>query len=133
MPLLWKQSLGKQADILFGKDEILTKMDKFATVQIGFMEDKKLLIKTENKFDITAKSVASYNHSFELLIKDLNRYRKNGYRVIVMSPSRTRAKRLAQDMRDQGITAIYTQDPYREVQPCEVLVYYGFINSSIRY
>ena len=125
--------LEKQADILYGKEEILSKIEDFPSVQIGFMEDKKLLIKTQNRFDITAKSVASYNHSFELLIKDLNRYRKNGYRVIVMSPSRTRAKRLAEDMRDQGITAIYTQDPYREVQPSEVLVYYGFLKRGFEY
>lgn len=125
--------LEKQADILYGKEEILSKIEDFPSVQIGFMEDKKLLIKTQNRFDITAKSVASYNHSFELLIKDLNRYRKNGYRVIVMSPSRTRAKRLAEDMRDQGITAVYTQDPYREVQPSEVLVYYGFLKRGFEY
>ena len=125
--------LEKQADILYGKEEILSKIEAFPSVQIGFMEDKKLLIKTQNRFDITAKSVASYNHSFELLIKDLNRYRKNGYRVIVMSPSRTRAKRLAEDMREQGITAIFTQDPYREVQPSEVLVYYGFLKRGFEY
>ena len=125
--------LEKQADILYGKEEILSKIEDFPSVQIGFMEDKKLLIKTQNRFDITAKSVASYNHSFELLIKDLNRYRKNGYRVIVMSPSRTRAKRLAEDMRDAGITAIYTQDPYRQVQPAEVLVYYGFLKRGFEY
>ncbi len=125
--------LEKQADILYGKEEILSKIEDFPSVQIGFMEDKKLLLKTQNKFDITAKSVASYNHSFELLIKDLKRYGKNGYRVIVMSPSRTRAKRLAEDMRDAGITAIYTQDPYREVQPSEVLVYYGFLKRGFEY
>ena len=125
--------LEKQADILYGKEEILSKIEDFPSVQIGFMEDKKLLIKTQNRFDITAKSVASYNHSFELLIKDLNRYRKNGYRVIVMSPSRTRAKRLAEDMRDQGITAVFTQDPYRQVQPSEVLVYYGFLKRGFEY
>ena len=125
--------LEKQADILYGKEEVLSKIEAFASVQIGFMEDKKILLKTQNKFDITAKSVASYNHSFELLIKDLKRYGKNGYRVIVMSPSRTRAKRLAEDMRDAGITAIYTQDPYREVQPSEVLIYYGFLKRGFEY
>ena len=65
----------------------IAKIEKYPSVQIGFMEEKKLLIKTANRFSLTAKSVASYNHSFELLVKDLKRYRKNGYRVIVMSPS----------------------------------------------
>ena len=41
------------------------------------MEEKNLLLKTPHRFNIMAKSVASYNHSFELLIKDLKRYRKD--------------------------------------------------------
>ena len=125
--------LEKQADILYGKEEILYKIEKFPSVQIGFMEDKNLLIKTQNRFDIMAKSVASYNHSFELLVKDLKRYRKNGYRVIVMSPSRTRAKRLAEDLREQEMTAVYTEDPFRMVQPSEVLVYYGALKRGFEY
>ena len=125
--------LKKQANILYGKEEILYKIEKFPSVQIGFMEDKNLLIKTENRFSIMAKSVASYNHSFELLVKDLKRYRKNAYRVIVMSPSRTRAKRLAEDLREQEMTAVYTEDPFRMVQPAEVLVYYGTLKRGFEY
>lgn len=125
--------LEKQADILYGKDEILAKIEKFPSVQIGFMEEKNLLINTSNRFNIMAKSVATYNHSFELLIKDLKRYRKNGYRVIVMSPSRTRAKRLAEDLREQEMTAVYTEDPFRMVQPSEVLVYYGSLKRGFEY
>ncbi len=125
--------LEKQANILYGKEEILYKIEKFPSVQIGFMEDKNLLIKTANRFQIMAKSVASYNHSFELLVKDLKRYRKNGYRVIVMSPSRTRAKRLAEDLREQEMTAVYTEDPFRMVQPSEVLIYYGTLKRGFEY
>ena len=125
--------LEKQANILYGKEKILSRIEKFPSVQIGFMEDKNLLIKTGNRFDIAAKSVASYNHSFELLVKDLTRYRKNGYRVIVMSPSRTRAKRLAEDLRAEEMTAIYTEDPFRMVQPSEVLVYYGTLKRGFEY
>ena len=125
--------LEKQANILFSKDEILAKLQKYASVQIGFMEDKNLLIKTPNRFHVMAKSVASYNHSFELLIKDLRRYRKNGYRVIVMSPSRTRAKRLAEEFRAEDMTAVYTEDPFRMVQPSEVVVYYGSLKRGFEY
>ena len=125
--------LEKQANILFSKDEILAKLQKYASVQIAFMEDKNLLIKTPNRFHVMAKSVASYNHSFELLIKDLRRYRKNGYRVIVMSPSRTRAKRLAEEFRAEDMTAVYTEDPFRMVQPSEVVVYYGSLKRGFEY
>ena len=125
--------LKKQADILFGKNKILAKIEKYPSVQIGFMEETKPLIKTADRFSVTAKSVASYNHSFELLVKDLKRYRKNGYRVIVMSPSRTRAKHLAEDLRAEEMTAVYTEDPFRMVQPSEVVIYYGALKRGFEY
>ncbi|MBR5596160.1 MAG: transcription-repair coupling factor [Lachnospiraceae bacterium] len=125
--------LEKQANILFGKEAIVSKMVDYPIAQIGFMEERNLLIKTSHRFSITAKSVASYNHSFELLLKDLKRYKKNGYRVIVMSPSRTRAKRLAMDIREQEISAVYTEDPMRMVQPSEVVIYYGSLKRGFEY
>ena len=52
----------------------------------------------KEKFVIDSKTVNPYNNSFDLLVKDLTRYKKNGYRVILLSGSRTRAKRLAEDL-----------------------------------
>ena len=122
-----------QTRILFEREEILAKAAKYPIVQIGFMEDKAALFKTEYRFNIMAKSIAPYNNSFELLIKDLKRYKKDQYRVILLSPSRTRAKRLASDIQGEGMASFYTEDPFRQVQPGEVLVYYGSIKRGFEY
>ena len=76
----------------------------------------------EEKFEISSRSISSYNNSFEALVKDLKRYKKTGSRVLLLSGSRTRARRLAQDLRDEELVAVYSEDPYREVQPGEVLI-----------
>ena len=86
--------------------------------------------------DIAARNIAPYNNSFESLVKDLKKYKKNGYRVLLLSGSRTRARRLAEDLRnteDAGLTAVYTEDPMREVQPGEILTYYGHVNKGFEY
>ena len=86
--------------------------------------------------DIAARNIAPYNNSFEALVKDLKKYKKNGYRVLLLSGSRTRARRLAEDLRnteDAGLTAVYTEDPMREVQPGEILTYYGHVNKGFEY
>ncbi|MBQ3105453.1 MAG: transcription-repair coupling factor [Lachnospiraceae bacterium] len=122
-----------QADILYGMDQVLARITEYPTIQIGFMEDKNVLIRTEDRCNITARSVASYNNSFELLRKDLKRYRGQKYRVILLSPSRTRAQRLAADLREEEMTAVYTEDPYREAQPGEIVVMYGKIKRGFEY
>ena len=122
-----------QTKILFGREEVLGKVKSCPVVQIGFMEDKAALLKTEYRFSVEAKSIASYNNSFELLIKDLKRYKKGQYRVILLSPSRTRAKRLAEDIRNEELNAFFTEDPLRQVQPGEVLIFYGSIKRGFEY
>ena len=68
-----------------------------------------------------------------LMLRNLKQYRKNGYRVLLLSGSRTRARRLAEDLRDNEISAVYTEDPYREVLQGEVLTYYGHVGKGFEY
>jgi len=77
--------------------------------------------------------VAPYNNSFETLVKDLKNYHKKGYRVLLLSGSRTRAKRLAEDLRDNELRAVYSEDPMREVLAGEVLTCYGHVSRGFEY
>ena len=56
-----------------------------------------------------SRHINPYNNSFETLIKDLTRYKKDGYRVVVVSSSRARAERLAEDFRDRELMANYLE------------------------
>lgn len=106
---------------------------KGRVVTLSMMDGKNLLFKADRKFDIQARSLSSYNNSFEALVKDLNNYKRRGYRILLLSGSRTRAKRLAEDLREQEISAFYSEDPMREVQPGEVMTYYGRVLKGFEY
>ena len=84
-------------------------------------------------FFIETKSVQSYNNSFEQLIKDLKRYQKKEYRILVVSPSVTRAKRLAEDMRDSGLTVTYDKKPSEDMVPGQIVITPGKLKSGIEY
>ena len=62
------------------------------------------------------RSIQSYNNSFEQLLKDLSAYQQKEYKVIVASPSVTRAKRLAEDMRENNLVITYSKDVSGGVQ-----------------
>ena len=131
-------ALPGQADILFGLEEVTARMAKNRLVTLSAIDMKNTLIKAERKsdirkFDIGAKSIASYNNSFEALVKDLKRYKKNGFRVLLLSGSRTRAKRLAEDLRSEELTSFYSEDPFREIQPGEVMTFYGRVLKGFEY
>ncbi len=126
-------ALPKQADILFGTEAVAAKMAFTRVVMLSAIDMKNTLVKAGKKFDIGAKSVASYNNSFEALVKDLKRYRKNGFRVLLLSGSRTRAKRIAEDLRGEELTAFYGEDPFREIQPGEIMTFYGHVLKGFEY
>ena len=122
-----------QMDVLFRSEEVAAKLADRRVVALSMMDGKNPLFKTERKFDVQARSLPSYNNSFDALVKDLLRYKKNGYRVLLLSGSRTRANRLAEDLREQGLASFYSEDPEREVQPGEVMTYYGRVLKGFEY
>ncbi|NLL76286.1 MAG: transcription-repair coupling factor [Clostridiales bacterium] len=126
-------ALPGQADILFGSEEVAARMAKNRVVALSAIDMKNMLFKADKKFDIGAKSVASYNNSFEALVKDLKRYKKSGYRVLLLSGSRTRAKRLAEDLRSEDLASFYSEDSFREIQPGEVMTFYGRVMKGFEY
>ena len=74
--------------------------------------DQKLPgMKVDHKLWTGGKNVNSYQNSFEMLIKDLTRWKKEGWRVVLLSASRTRASRLANDLREYDLRAFCPDPP----------------------
>ena len=84
-------------------------------------------------FSIDVRSVNTYNNSFELLVKDLQQWKKKGERMILLCASRTRAKRLAEDLRDHELRAFYSEDADRIVQQGEIMLLYGSAHRGYEY
>ena len=122
-----------QMDILYSAEETAAKIARGRVVTLSMMDSKNPFFKPNRKFDIQTRSLSSYNNSFEALVRDLSNYKKRGYRILLLSGSRTRAQRLAEDLRDQEISAFYSEDPMREVQPGEVMTYYGRVLKGFEY
>ena len=122
-----------QMNILYHPEMVMGKLSGSAVVALSTLEARSTWIRPKRQLMVSARNTAPYNNSFETLIKDLKQYRKNGYRVLLLSGSRTRAKRLAEDLWDSEIAAVYTEDPFREVLAGEVLTYYGHVGKGFEY
>lgn len=118
---------------LFLQKEILAKLGKYSAIAVAALDTKTYGLKSIGQFGIHVQSVNAYNSSFELLIKDLKRYKKNGYRIILLSGSRTRAKRLAQDLMDEELNSFYTEDYDHELFPGQIMVCYGKVKKGFEY
>lgn len=122
-----------QADLLYRKEEIFAKLARLHVIALSALPVRKGIYKTLAKHSVLTKSVNTYNNSFEALLVDLRRYKKNKYRVLLLSASRTRAARLSEDLRENDISSFYTEDLTHRVAPGEVMVSYGRIRQGFEY
>ena len=118
---------------LFLEKEILGKCQQFTCIALAALDAKSNGLKQQGTFGIHVKSVNSYNSSFELLVKDLKNYKKNHYKVVLLSGSRSRAKRLAEDLLDEGLNSFYTEDYDHELLSGQIMVCYGKVKRGYEY
>lgn len=97
--------LGEQAKLLYPVKEIMALLQTGRTLYLTGLDQRLSGLTVKEKFSFTVKNVNSYQSSFDLLIKDLTRWKKEGYRVVLLSASRTRASRLASDLREYDLRA----------------------------
>ncbi len=114
-------------------EQLQKELNKRNCISVCAMEPKQAGWKVREKFYLEVKSISAYNNSFELLVKDLHQYKKQGYRIALLSGSRTRAERLAKDLQEEGLAAFYGQDYDREICPGEIMVVYGHAKKGFEY
>ena len=114
-------------------EQLQKELNKRNCISACALEPKQAGWKVREKFYLEVKSISAYNNSFELLVKDLHQYKKQGYRIALLSGSRTRAERLAKDLQEEGLAAFYGQDYDREICPGEIMVVYGHAKKGFEY
>lgn len=114
-------------------EQLQKELNKRNCISVCALEPKQAGWKVREKFYLEVKSISAYNNSFELLVKDLHQYKKQGYRIVLLSGSRTRAERLAKDLQEEGLAAFYGQDYDREICPGEIMVVYGHAKKGFEY
>lgn len=122
-----------QTDFLYTAKAALAMAVGERTLFLTGLEQKMTGFTVKKKYGMTVKNVNSYQNGFELLIKDLTKWKKDKYRVILLSGSRTRASRLAGDLRDYELHAFCPDEGKSEVLPGEIMVTYGNLHRGFEY
>lgn len=125
--------LPKQIQAIYSIAEVEAKLRSHSLVLVSTLDYNIREFPVKAKENLSVKSIQSYQNNFELLIKDLKQWKQNSYRVVLLSNSRTRAKRLSEDIQQYDLTAFYTEDLDRIVEKGEIMVSYGNIHHGFEY
>ncbi len=93
----------------------------------------RLSLRFDKAVQIHAREASLSGMSYEKLREELDRLRRKKERTIIVSPSRTRAKRLAQDLTADGVTAFYRENTLKTLLPGEVMTFAGRMRRGFAY
>ncbi|MBQ6393100.1 MAG: transcription-repair coupling factor, partial [Eubacterium sp.] len=122
-----------QADLIYSTAEILERIKGKPLLLLSELSAGCQEILPKKTHMVNARSIFSYHNNFEQLVKDLKHWKELRYQTILMSSSRTRAQRLAQDLRDYELNAYYATDYDRTIVGGEIMVVPGRLSNGFEY
>lgn len=122
-----------QMEALSTERQVAASLERSRCVAMLTLDAKVSDLEIKSRFYISARTVNPYNSSFELLVKDLKQYKRNGFQMLLLSGSRTRAMRLSQDLQQEGFASFYTEDYNHPIQSGEIMVAYGKLKRGFEY
>ncbi|MBE5872398.1 MAG: transcription-repair coupling factor [Lachnospiraceae bacterium] len=126
-------SLAAQGSFLYSTDNVFAKFQTGNLAVISTLDQRTPYLTVDMRVRVEARSINSYQNSFEALCADLKRYKKQKYRVILLCPSRTRAVRLTEDLNGNECNAFYSETDERILSPGEIGVQYGHVCKGFEY
>ena len=125
--------LAGQVDVMNTYKDVLAMIGSRQRIVFTTLSQKIKGIDIKESFHVETKNIVSYNSSFELLVKDLKNYKKKGYKVLILTTSRTKAERLADNLRDYELEAFYSDNLDRVLNSKEIMVSYGNLHQGFEY
>ncbi len=125
--------LSKQAQILYPAKEALGKLRGYKTLLMSSLDHSEKAFDVKHTFHLHIQGGSAYNGDISMLTNDLKRYVKGKYRVLILTASQTRGKRLVENLADYDIISFYDPTMQHELLPGEVMVSKGNLRRGFEY
>ncbi|WP_142413514.1 transcription-repair coupling factor [Hathewaya massiliensis] len=116
--------LPRQGELVMTKEMLLEIMESKELVTMSSIA--KTLKSFSPKFIISFTQITlnDYHGQLDLLIDDIKEKKERGYKVLILSGTKSRGNRLIDTLRDRGVEGVY-KDVVEEIQYGEVVVTHG--------
>ncbi len=150
------QQVGDVGELIYTVDDILSRLLRGTCIAFSLVNSNLSVFNeafpSSICIPVETADVPAYRNNFDMLRKDLAKWQKEKRQIVLFSASGTRASRLAQTLRDEGMKA-YCPDMYdaesgaaddsdavsavyqkiREENPGSIKIMQGYIHTGFRY
>ncbi len=133
-----EQGLMSQASAVMDYDGLCEYMSTGKTVALSELSATAPGIAVRQHVQLETHGIDRYADNVGMLLEDLSSWTTDGWRIVLLSSSPTRAGRIAAQLRDErGLKAWFSDEPEKEILPGEVMVtpgklHHGFAYPSLR-
>ncbi len=99
-----------QLDIVHDLPAVVKKLEAHQTVLMSTLMQKAHFMKWQNPIDFSMKTIAPYHNNFDMLKTDLKYFINQGYAIVLLSASHTRAQRMAELLKENDLSARFEAD-----------------------
>jgi transcription-repair coupling factor (superfamily II helicase) len=123
------------AELIYGIDSIMDRLYGPRTVALSMLGNTVSEFPARQSIRLETADVSAYKSSFDLLRQDLTHWQQEQYEVILLAASRTRASRLAQQLRDYDLRAYCPDENEKEQEENRgaIKVLAGYLHTGFRY
>ena len=125
--------LPSQGALLYDYTDILRQADGFEQILLAGLSHRALDFKVRQTVSFTVRSTPSFQKRVDLFCEELNYLRKNQKRVAILAGTASRAKRMAKDLLDLDVPAVYVEDTEQSMPKGSIWVIKGNLSKGFSY
>lgn len=122
-----------QSRMLYDYTAILRQAESFATVLFAGLSQRTADFNPKVMADFAVRSTPSFQQRADLFCEELTYLKKSGFRTLILAGSGTRAQRMAKELVEMGLEAVYIEDLERDVPKGSIWVARGALSKGFRY
>ncbi|MGL4731756.1 MAG: transcription-repair coupling factor [Clostridium sp.] len=116
--------LPKQAELLMSKEETIEILESQKLITLDAIAKSSKVFKPRTISSFSQITIHDYHGQLDLLIDDIKEKKENGYKILILSGTRSRGERLIQTLQDREIEAVY-KDMVDHIEFGQVVVTFG--------
>lgn len=125
--------LPAQSKLLFDYLDILRQAEDFDRILLAGISQRTPHFQPKAQADFAVRSIPSFQKRADLFCEELQYLKKQNYRILVLAGTGTRAQRMATELTEMDVPAVYVDDLEKELVPGSVWVSKGSLSKGFQY
>ncbi len=122
-----------QAKLLFDYTDILRQGEKFGRILLAGLSQRTVDFEPKVKVDFAVRSTPSFSKRVDLFCEELQYLKKNEYRTLILGGTGSRAQRMAKELSEMGIPAVYMESLDSPIPKGAIWVAKGSLSKGFGY